>query len=38
MKNKIKYTVVCVNEFARAFKIGEEETFDYLYKYKGIEF
>ena len=37
-KKRINYTVVCVNEFAKVFKIGQKESFDYLSKYKGIDF
>ncbi len=38
LKSKINYTVVCVNEFADKFNITSKEAFEYLYKYKGIEF
>ena len=38
LKNKINYTVVCVNEFARRFNLGQKDAFDYLFKHKGIEF
>ena len=37
-KNKINFTVVCVNEFANKFHIASKEAFRYLYDYKGIEF
>ncbi len=38
LKKKINYTVVCVNEFAKMYNISSKEAFDYLDKYKGIEF
>lgn len=38
LKNKIDYTVVCVNEFAKRFHIASKDAFFYLYNHKGIEF
>ena len=38
LKNKINYTVACVNEFAKKLNLGQKEAFIYLYKHKGIEF
>ena len=37
-KKNIKYTVVCVNEFASRFSIAAKDAFVYLYDNKGIEF
>ena len=37
-KNKINYTVVCINEFAYKYHIAAKEAFTYLYDHKGIEF
>ncbi len=38
LKKRINYTVVCVNEFAEKHHISSKSAFDYLYRYKGIEF
>lgn len=35
---KINYTVVCVNEFAHAHNLTVKEAFQFLFKYKAIEF
>ena len=37
-KKKISFMVACVNEFARKYNISLKEAFQYLFKYKGIEF
>lgn len=37
-KEIINYTVVCVNEFAYAYNLEIKEAFQYLFKFKGIEF
>lgn len=37
-RNKIDYFVVCVNDFADAHGMTYAESFDYLKKYKGLEF
>ena len=37
-KNKINWTVVCVNEFARQKAIPIKDAFLYLNKYNGIAF
>jgi hypothetical protein len=37
-KNRINWTVVCVNEFARKKKIPVKSAFLFLYKFNGITF
>lgn len=37
-KQRIDYTVACVNEFARTHNLGAREAFQYLFRFKGIEF
>ena len=37
-KKKISFTVACVNEFARRHNIGIQESFRYLFRFKGIDF
>ena len=37
-RKEINYTVACVSEFADRFNMRQQEAFQYLYKYKGIEF
>ncbi|MBO7519855.1 MAG: DUF3791 domain-containing protein, partial [Clostridia bacterium] len=34
----IDYIVVCINEFANAKKLSQQEAFRYLYANKGIDF
>ncbi|MCL2443511.1 MAG: DUF3791 domain-containing protein [Treponema sp.] len=34
----IHYFVMCVGAFAKAKNIGEKDAFNYLNKYKGIDF
>lgn len=38
IKNKINYTIVCVNESARRLNLEQKDAFVYLFKHKGIEF
>lgn len=38
LRKQINYTVVCVNEFAKAKSIQPSLAFLYLYQYKGIDF
>ncbi len=38
LMDKIDYTVFCVNEFARANSLPYLVAFDYLDKYKGIDY
>ncbi len=37
-KNIINYIVICINEFAKHYKITNKEAYLYLRDYKGIEF
>ena len=37
-KNIINYIVICINEFAKQFKITSKEAYLYLKKFKGIDF
>jgi len=36
--NKVRYMVVCVNEFADRLNINGKEAFNYLNKHKAINF
>ena len=38
LRKEINYVVACVSEFADRFNMRQQEAFQYLYKYKGIEF
>ena len=35
---KSGFTVACVNEFARKYKLSSKEAFQYLFQFKGIDF
>lgn len=37
-KDRIEYFVACVTEFARAFNLDANKSFDYLDKYRGMDF
>ena len=37
-QNKIDFFVVCVNDFADAHNLSYVAAFDYLKKYKGMDF
>lgn len=37
-KSMINFTVVCVNEFAKIHNISKKEAFQYLFKFKAVEF
>ncbi len=37
-KNLIEYIVTCISEFADHHAISLKESFNYLYKFKGISF
>ena len=37
-KNIINYIVICINEFAKRFKMTSKEAYLYLRNFKGIEF
>ena len=38
MNYRIAYIIYCIRKFAERFGITVKESFDYLHKYKGIEF
>ena len=37
-KQKIGFTVACVDEFARQYNLSAREAFRYLFQFKGIAF
>lgn len=37
-RKQINYTVICVSEFARKHNLITKEAFQFLFKYKAIEF
>ena len=37
-KNLIEYIVACISEFANYHALSLKESFNYLYKFKGISF
>ena len=37
-KDRIEYFVACVMEFAKAFDLDADQSFDYLDKYRGMDF
>ena len=37
LKNKINFTVACVDEFAQKNNLSVKEAFQYLFQFKGIE-
>ncbi len=37
-RKQINYTVICVSEFARKHNLTTKEAFQFLFKYKAIEF
>lgn len=37
-KNLIEYIVACISEFADYHALSLKESFNYLYKFKGISF
>jgi len=38
IKNMIEYIVVCVSEFARRFKLTNQQAYSYLRRFTGIDF
>ena len=38
LKKIIDYIVICINEFAKQYKMTSKEAYLYLKQYKGIEF
>ena len=37
-KNKLEFTVALIAEFAAAYKLKQKQAFNYLYRFKGIQF
>ncbi len=37
-RKQINYTVALVSEFAKKHNMTQKQAFEYLYKFKGIEF
>lgn len=37
-KNIVNYIVVCINEFAKQYKINSKQAYLYLKNFKGIDF
>lgn len=37
-KDRIEYFVACVTEFAKMFNLDVNKSFDYLDKYRGMDF
>ncbi len=38
IRNRIEYIVVCVSEFAKRFKLTNQEAYAYLRRFTGIDF
>lgn len=38
LKKRIEYIVVCVSEFAKRFKLTNQQAYAYLRRFTGIEF
>lgn len=38
LRKEINYAVACVSEFAGRYGLSKQVAFQYLYKYKAIEF
>jgi hypothetical protein len=38
LKNRIEYIVVCVSEFAKRFKLTNQQAYAYLRRFTGIDF
>lgn len=36
--NLLEYLIACVSEFANTYNMSQKNSFNYLYKYKGIDF
>jgi len=34
----LNYVIICIDEFAKQKKINRQEAYNYLKKYKGLEF
>ncbi|MCD8135460.1 MAG: DUF3791 domain-containing protein [Parabacteroides gordonii] len=37
-KNKLDFTVALIAEFAAAYKLKQKQAFNYLHRFKGIQF
>lgn len=37
LKNQIEYIVMCVSEFAKRFKLTNQQAYAYLRRFSGIE-
>lgn len=37
-KDRVEYFVACVTEFAKAFGLDSQRSFDYLDKHQGLDF
>ncbi len=38
IKDKIEYTVICISEFAKKHKLTLPQAFNYLKRWRGIDF
>ena len=38
IRNRIEYIVVCVSEFAKRFKLSNQQAYSYLRRFTGIDF
>lgn len=38
IKNRIEYIVVCVSEFAKRFRLSNQQAYAYLRRFTGIDF
>lgn len=36
--NKLRYTIALIAEFAKRFGIGEKHAYNYMWRFKGIEY
>ena len=37
-RKRINYTVACVSEFAKVHSLKKKQAFNYIERYKGLEF
>lgn len=37
-KNKLEFSIALITEFANAYRIKQKQAFNYLNRFKGIEF
>ena len=37
-KNKLEYTVALIADFAAAFNLSKKQTYNYLQRFKGLDF